>query len=507
MKKAPICSGANWGFFCFKRDHVAGHNQATPCYLESTTLLTFKLHIMRRIFFVIFSYTFTPFALADYSLYEGSHGILSTGFQVQTALFGDINNQAGGSAKANLSDAFWELSVKPHLNGSLNLIHDTKLYGGFSYVYSSTLGHDLSGYTQKNTELFLQENDYTALGRYDNYRYANKTEDLFLGWKSGKLFDENEKITIDLSGGKQNFKLGSGFLLHYGTDNGGNRGAGWVNPRTAFNNTIIGRLNVDDLKFEGFYLETRPLNPAEKRRYQGGNIEYMYSESTTLGLSYINTRNNRFLHDEGSSEFFGTQAVDNDTLNARFDFSPLENFTVSTEYAYQINSTKISVEESTDKTKVRASGGFGQIEYKREDLFLQPAISYRYAIQGNGFDAMSPGFTTWGTWFQGEISGEWMLDNSNLKTHVGRLVLTPEESVTLNLIYYNFTFVNPSSFALTSANYGNEVNFLTDWEFSESLSFSAGLEAFIPNEGGKQYLGGDANKIWLQGMLSASFEF
>lgn len=213
------------------------------------------------------------------------------------------------------------------------------------------------------------------------------------------------------------------------------------------------------------------------------------------------------MHDEGSSEFFGTQALYNDTFNARFDFSPLENFTVSTEYAYQINSTKIKVDETRDKTKVRASGGFGQIEYKREDLFWQPAISYRYAIQGNGFDAMSPGFTTWGTWFQGEISGEWMLDNSNLRTHVGRLVLTPEESVTLNLIYYNFTFVNPSAFALTSKNYGNEMNLLTDWAFSESLSFSAGLEAFIPNEGGKQYLGGDANKVWLQGMLSASFEF
>lgn len=237
---------------------------------------------MRRILFVIFSYTFTPFALADYSLYEGDHGSLLAGFQVQTALFGGINNQAGGSAKANLSDSFWELSGKPHLDGSLNLINDSKIYGGFSYVYSSTLGHDLSGYTQKNTELYLQENDYTALGRYDNYRYANKTEDLFLGWKSGKLLDENEKITIDLSGGKQNFKLGSGFLLHYGADNGGNHGAGWVNPRTAFNNTIIGRLNVEDFKFEGFYLETRPLNPAEKRRYQGGNIEYAYSESTTL---------------------------------------------------------------------------------------------------------------------------------------------------------------------------------------------------------------------------------
>lgn len=462
---------------------------------------------MRRLILSFLATTFSSLAHAEYKLYESDYGELSAGFQVQTALFGDINNQAGGAAKSNLTDFFWELSAKPHLEGTLNLFSDSKLYSGFSYVYSSTLGHDLSGYTQKGVEMFQQENDFFTSGTYDNYRYKHRTEDLFLGWKSGKLFDEEEKITVDLSGGKQNFKLGSGFLLHYGADNGGNRGAGWVNPRTAFNNTVIGRLNVDDLKFEGFYLETRPLNPAEKRRYQGGNIEYAYSETATLALSYINTRNNRFLHDDGAIDFLGSQEINNDTFNGRFDFSPLENFTISTEYAYQINSTKIATQESLDKTNVHASGGFGQIEYKREDLFWQPAISYRYAIQDNSFDAMSPGFSIWGTWFQGEINGEWILDNSNLITHVGRLVLTPEESLKLNLLYYHFTFASPQAFDLTSGSYGNEVNLLADWEFSDDISFSAGLEAFIPNEGGRQYLGGDANKVWLQSMLSASFEF
>jgi hypothetical protein len=181
---------------------------------------------------------------------------------------------------------------------------------------------------------------------------------------------------------------------------------------------------------------------------------------------------NRFLHEIGSLDSLGMQTIDNDTFNVRFDFSPWENITVSTEYAYQLNSTKVSTKESIQKTNNHASGGFGQIEYKREDLFWQPAISYRYAIQGNGFDSMSPGFSTWGTWFQGEITGEWVLDNANLRTHVGRLVLTPEESLTLNLLYYNFTFDNARAFDLVSANYGNEVNFLTDWQVSESMSLS-----------------------------------
>lgn len=460
----------------------------------------------RQICLSIFTITFSNITLAEYSLYDGDHGSLSFGLQFQNAVFSDINNQSGSPAKANLTDFYWDTNVKPRLNATLNLPNDSKLYGGFSYVYSSTLGHDPSSYTQKGVEMYLQETDYTALGHYDDYRHQNKVEDLFLGWQSGKLFDEEEKITVDLSGGKQNYKLGTGFLLNYGADNGGNRGAGWVNPRTAFNNTLLGRFNFEDIKLEGFYLETRPLNPAEKRSYQGANLEYQYSDSATFGLTYIKTKNKRFLHDNGSTDLQGRQVLDNDTYNMRADFSPVENFTISTEYAYQINSTKITTPESVDKTKIHASGGFGQIEYKRDDLFWQPAISYRYAIQEAGFDGMSPGFSTWSTWFQGEISGEWMLVNSNLITHVGRLVLTPEESVTLNLIYLNYTFVNPAAFALSSANYGNEVNLLTDWAYNDSLTISAGLEAFVPSEGGKEYLGG-GNKVWLQGMVSASYEF
>ena len=459
----------------------------------------FNMRLMRRIFLAIFTLTSANLARAEYPLYKGGYGTLTAGLLIETAALGQANNRAGGSEKDYLTEFSWDLNAKPHLKGSLNLFKDSTLYGGFSYVYSSTLGHVPSGHTHNN---FRQLNDYTASGSYNDYRYNNVTEELFLGWKSGKLLDENENITLDLSGGRQNYKLGSGFLLNYGADNVSNRSGGWLWPRTAFNNTLLGRLNVKDVKFEGFYLETRPLNPVLTRTYQGGNIEFNYSGSSTLGLTYINTRN-----DNGSTYQIGTQTIDNDTFNARFNFSPLTDFTISTEYAYQINTTKTTTRKSFDKTNVHASGGFGQIEYKREDLFWQPAISYRYAIQGDGFDYMAPGLVTWGTWVQGEITGEWILNNNNLITHVGRLVLTPEDSVTLNLIYLNYTFVNPAAFSVTSPDYGNEADLLADWQFTEIIKFSAGIEAFIPSEGGKQYLGGNANKVWIQEMLYASFDF
>ena len=79
----------------------------------------------------------------------------------------------------------------------------------------------------------------------------------------------------------------------------------------------------------------------------------------------------------------------------------------------------------------------------------QPKISYRYAIfQGDdpgtatseAFDPLIPGFYDWGTWWQGEIAGEYFLSNSNLQSHQLRVHVTPSESVGGGLFAYQFRF-------------------------------------------------------------------
>jgi hypothetical protein len=474
-------------------------------YKLTLNVILMMVKMTRKIYWSLLASTVTSAAVADYPLYDTELGRLSAGLTVQTATFGEVNNLSGSPDNANLSNGFVDVTAEPRLDATVNLPSNSTLYGGFSYVYSGTSGHDPSGYSEKNIDMYFQESDYTQLGRYANYRDTSMTENLYAGWKSGDVLNRLGKDALDISGGRQDYKLGSGFLIHYGADNGGNRGAGWMNPRTAFNNTVIAKVNVKDLTAEGFHLETRPLNPAEKRNYDGANMEYKITKDAKVGVSYINTTNNRPLHDEGSTINYGESSTNNDTYNARADFSPHPDVTVSAEYAYQTNANTTTTLEAKDKTGVHASGGFGQIEYKRQDLFWQPAISYRYAIQQQGFDSMSPGFSTWSTWFQGEINGEFVLYNSNLMTHVGRLILTPNESLALNLVYLNYTFVKPEILALTSADYGNEVNLLADWQVNDILGLSAGIEAFVPDEAGKQYLGG--NKMWLQGMAAATLEF
>jgi hypothetical protein len=318
---------------------------------------------------------------------------------------------------------------------------------------------------------------------------------------------------LDLSAGAQDYKLGTGLLLANGTDDGGYRGSYWIGSRTAFTNTLIARINTNGIKLEGFHLETRPRNPTTRRNYDGVNVEYNYHDIATVGVSYINANNKgnkRNIHEEGSLFNTAYTSMDNDIYNIRLSFIPLAtalpDLSISGEYINQHNNiTTQPIFDAAVVDRHIAQGGYAQIEYKFSKLAWQPNLSYRYTRLGKGFDSMAYGFKTWGTWFQGEINGEFILDNSNLITQVGRLTLTPTERISLNLIYLNYEFVNPSAFDLTSSHYGNEIDLLADWAVNDTVDLAAGFETFVPSEAGQQYLGG--NKTWVQGMLYASFKF
>lgn len=468
---------------------------------------------MRRHFLAIIALSYPSLIYAQQTLYEGEHGELSVGVQIQTAMLIEGNNRSGGEIKKNLSDIYGELTVEPNIKAIINLPHDNQLYAGFSYIYSSMLGDDPSGITQNNVLMPLEKTDFTQIGYYPYYKDAGLTEEKYIGWRSGKLLESWGENAIDLSAGAQDYKLGTGLLLANGSDDGGYKGSYWIGSRTAFTNTLIAKINTHDIKLEGFHLETRPRNPATKKNYDGVNLEYNYNDIVTIGLSYINENNKghrRSIHEIGSPIDLGYASLDNDVYNMRVNFLPLPdtlpNLSISGEYVNQQN--KVTLQPTLDNAVSQrhiAQGGYAQIGYKFADVSWQPTLSYRYTRLGNGFDSMAYGFKTWGTWFQGEINGEFILDNSNLITHVGRLTLAPTESVTFNLIYLNYEFVNPDTFNLTSAHYGNEIDLLADWSVTDSIDLSAGFETFVPSEGGKQYLEG--NKTWVQGMVYASFKF
>lgn len=427
---------------------------------------------------------------AQYTLYDGEYGLLSAGLQIQMVSLGQYNNRSGDPLTKNtLSDIYWEHTIEPNIKAAVNLPKGSQLYSGFSMIYSAMLGHDPSGITYRGASPSGSRADYAP---YSDYKDWMMTEEMYVGWRSGKWLNEWSENAIDLSVGSQDYKLGTGLLLANGTDDGGFRGSYWIGSRTVFINTMIARVNVNGYKLEGFYLENNPRNPNNKKRYTGMNIEYNYHDTANFGFSYIN-----------DDDYNGDLTSKTDAYDFRVDFKPLvkmlPNLSISTEYVYQLNN------KFTAPKKV--SGGFGQIEYKFAEIPWQPTLSYRYAIMKKGFDYMNFGFKTWGTWFQGEMTGEFIFDNTNLITNTARIVVTPVEDVTVNLIYLNFKFDDPKVMNnATSSSFGNEIDLVADWAVNSSIDLSTGLETFIPDAGGQQFYNG-GNKMWVQGMVYASFKF
>jgi hypothetical protein len=155
--------------------------------------------------------------------------------------------------------------------------------------------------------------------------------------------------------------------------------------------------------------------------------------------------------------------------------------TLSGEYAHQ---------ESDD---IEADGWYAQAAYEAKNLPWSPVFSYRYArLDGDdpdtatdeNFKSIAYGYTDYGFWYQGEITGNYPLGNDNLTSHMLRAKMQPSEKVTLNLIYYNFSLDEPSALdaGVTSDDWGDEVNFIVDWQATDKVYVIGVAGVLFPGE-------------------------
>ena len=113
----------------------------------------------------------------------------------------------------------------------------------------------------------------------------------------------------------------------------------------------------------------------------------------------------------------------------------------------------------------------------------KPTFTYRYAFfQGDdpatsrneNFDPLLPGFHDWGSWWQGEIAGEYFVSNSNLASHLVRAHVTPSESVGTGLIVFKYLLDQPASFApgVTDKSLAVEMDAYVDWKINQTFTVS-----------------------------------
>lgn len=294
---------------------------------------------------------------------------------------------------------------------------------------------------------------------------------LYAGWKSGEAFPDLGTDAIDVSLGRQDFHIGDGFLIWDGNFDTGEDATYWLAPRTAFDNTGLIRLNTGPVHADAFYLKGD--QDQEHSELVGGNFEYTSEGKGALGLTYFNIV-------DSEDKLLLRKGLNVASVRVHDIVVPaIPSLSLRGEYARQWG--------DNDGIETDAFGWYAEAAYSlNEVLPWSPTLSYRYsAFSGDGdpddgrnrsFDALFFGAGRgWGTWFQGEITGEYLLFNSNNNVHMVHLNVAPTESVSAGLIYFNFTLDKANYFGtpVDDKDFANEVNAYVDWSVTDHIYVGA----------------------------------
>lgn len=322
----------------------------------------------------------------------------------------------------------------------------------------------------------LTRGEGDAAGFTSSPNWDADVEELFLGWNSADLLDSRNSIDVSL--GRQEFHIGDEFLIGNGNFDANRDGIYWLGPRRSFPQAAILRLGAPPAfgSRRGFSLErgvdTDPVRgdlfylkgdrDFESTELVGGNLEYanaallgrwknLYlggAESGRLGLTYVRAIDS----DEVFKARKGMNAIHAWANNVRIleDFRRVPDLYLWGAYAREWGGENADIDASAWYVELAA----------RFDRLLPgaPSLHYRYSrfsgdgdptdAASHGYDPLFYAFTPnrgvpYGTWYQGEIVGEYLLFNTNLRAHMVQLDFWLEpgshgRELSLGLIYFDF---------------------------------------------------------------------
>jgi hypothetical protein len=368
-------------------------------------------------------------------------------------------------------------------------------------------------------------------------------EDAVIGWHSGNLFaDSLGEDAIELSGGRQSFVLGDSFLLGTGVVNGFGRAAFYLQPRASFDSAAILKLNLSPVRAKLFHLENRVDQDLmrgfdqPKTDFFGLDIALFEAseeepspkatgekQARTAAQAVQTTRVKKEVPDLWSAGFDFLHVYNSDSTPGTFSFPPGEPSPMLSIYGnrnglnvysgylagsffkfdpnIRFHSQFVLERNDSVDRRVNAAAWYVEPGYKFSTLPWTPQLNLRYAhFSGdpNPNDRLKqsydPLFTTggdrgFGSWFLGEIFGQYVSPNSNLNVAMAHLKFSPIDTVEAGIIYYDFHFDQTAQFndpRITSKNAAQEVDFYSVWSATEWLTLSGVLGFAVPGAGLKQ---------------------
>jgi hypothetical protein len=380
--------------------------------------------------------------------------------------------------RQNYGDHWFEGAAKPAISGTYTTTSSSEFYGKLSVVGERT-------YADPPPLVGVEESSFLP-------------EDAYVGWRSGTSLKGLGENALDFSFGREQYTIGHGLLLWDGASEGGSRGGYWTNARKAWSVAAIARFKPGSHTLETFFLKHDDLPEKDTdTRIWGGNYEYRIAETTTLGATYM--------------KWWSTKTIDRDHLNVynvRAYTSPFpsqKDLSFNLEYAWERNGDTL-----------HANAWNAEALYQWSNVTWKPRLSYRYAFfEGNkpgtvaneSFDPLYLGFYDWGTWWQGEIAGEYFLSNSNLKSHQVRAYFVPNDSVGWGVIVYKFLLDQPATYGpnVTDANLAVETDGYLDWKINKNFTASFVLALADPQKAVEQNINRTQN--FRYGMVFLAYSY
>jgi hypothetical protein len=432
--------------------------------------------------------TYLRFKLDFLGLYYGNNN----------AWYGDPNAMLAGNplVQGGTSGAGWDDWIESYAHygiyGITPLSDSLYAYGGLSGITSFSSGQ----------ELFT-----------DRTRGWTAVEDAYLGLVGGRTDGAGNRLSVNLTAGRQRFTLANGFLLATTSANGEERAALQANARWAADFLGLARLRYNTTMVEAFYLDPDELPLLDTRTtFAGANLEFQPVDNFDVGLSYVTSPESDFNYFGPTGQIVGTREG-LQVWDARFTYTPngpgAPGFFFGGEYARQTNGN----------FDMDARAGWAEVGYSFPQSRWSPTVSYRYA-RFTGDDPDTEAYERWDPMLSG-LSGEaWIqsanhfkvVQNSNVISHRLQARLRPSPKVELVPQLWAFyadsgTNVggNPALGFLEDDEYGLEAMVTAKWFVNRNTYVHGHIAHTWPGDAVKKALDDPDN--WLSAMLFVRYSF
>ncbi|TCK07420.1 alginate export family protein [Marinobacterium mangrovicola] len=372
---------------------------------------------------------------------------------------GGVINQRTGELEDRENANWQEFFLAPSLTGSYSLGPELDLLAGASVVAATTTGDgDPAGFT------YSSDSDVA-------------TEQLYLGFESnGWRF----------TAGDQDFMIGNGFIVMDGNLDQFEDAAFWLAPRHAFKDSAVLSYTADSYGVQGFSLKTD--GDLGGYRMNGANLDYYLGEYSMIGAMGLGIESNNDDITVDGMEVYSLRGIG-------LALPSLPELVVSGEYAIQTG--------SGDGMDYDASAWYAQAEYTFSGFDTNPRIGYRHSYFSGDNDlgdntqktwnSLAKGYIDWDTWVIGEVTGNYLFNNSNQVINEVWVKVDLKPNLTIGAIHHDFKLDEKNIYGapVSSDDFGKENMLFMDWYPSENIATSVAYSRVSPGDAAKEFFGDD----------------